>query len=205
MARPIYLLIPIIIIYFFSSAILKIVQLTRRAHNKSLELDLKVIGLHLMIVIIMFVFITADTVAQEFNSYAVKNKWHKENVKYAKNVTDWLRIITQPVVPMTFLYFFATYGDKKSVDLNNTLMRSSRIRTSSKVTVKTGDSNELEEPLRPSLDIDDSDLISVEGTEDGDSIGLDISNEELMLRAEIFSNFLKDANEDLFKDEEPNF
>jgi hypothetical protein len=56
------------------------------------------------------------------------------------------------------------------------------------------------------LNIDDSDLISVDGDEDTQaSLDLDISNDELLLRAEIFSNFLKDDVADLFEGEQPNF
>jgi hypothetical protein len=57
-----------------------------------------------------------------------------------------------------------------------------------------------------SLNIDDSDLISVDGDEDiQPSLSFDISNEELLLRAEIFTNFLKDDVADLFEGEQPNF
>ena len=60
---------------------------------------------------------------------------------------------------------------------------------------------------RESLNISDDDLISVDGDDENTqaSLELDITNEELLLRAEIFSNFLKDDIAELFEFEQVNF
>jgi hypothetical protein len=50
------------------------------------------------------------------------------------------------------------------------------------------------------LNLED-DVISVDEDDDTASLELDISNEELLLRAEIFSNFLKDDVAELFENE----
>lgn len=58
--------------------------------------------------------------------------------------------------------------------------------------------------MRETLLLED-DIITVKEDEEDYGEGMDISYDELLLRAEIFSNFLKDSVADLFENEEPNF
>jgi len=51
-ARIFYVLIPFIIIYFYTSAIWSIYQLTRKTENKNLAPDMKTICLHVMCVVV---------------------------------------------------------------------------------------------------------------------------------------------------------
>ena len=44
----------------------------------------------------------------------------------ANNVTAWLRLLTEPLVPVVYLYIFLNYGEKKSFDMNSKLKASMR-------------------------------------------------------------------------------
>ena len=104
---------------------------------------------------------------------------------------------------MVYLYIFSNYGEKKGLDISQRLTVNTRNSASVKVELKPLTKFN---PERESLNyIDDDDLASVDGDAMPISLDLDISNDELLLRAEIFTNFLKDDIAELFETEQPNF
>jgi hypothetical protein len=99
------------------------------------------------------------------------------------------------------------YGEKKGLDMNRTSKRLLRKSDRKSDKVEQGPLKEKLLKDRESLNISDDDLISVDGDDENTqaSLELDITNEELLLRAEIFSNFLKDDIAELFEGEQVNF
>lgn len=117
-AKPFYVLIALIIIYFYSSAIWKIYSLITRTENKSLMPDMKVIWLHILCIVIMTLSILASVITGSLLNNAEAGDWSNlADIKKANDITSWVRLLFEPTIPFIYLYVFLNYGEKKNSNI----------------------------------------------------------------------------------------
>jgi hypothetical protein len=75
----------------------------------------------------MAIFILANIITGYMMENAIVDKDpNLKDYQTANNVTAWLRLLTEPLVPVVYLYIFLNYGEKKSFDMNSKLKASMR-------------------------------------------------------------------------------